>query len=65
MSADDEMKRFRRKTNASRREIGKAVDRAANTDLRHGHYVAARRIVMEIRDIADDAAKTFERRQGQ
>lgn len=49
----DDLRKFKRNLSAARREIRKAVERGAATDLRPGHYAEARRLAQQIRDEAD------------
>jgi hypothetical protein len=49
----EELRKFKRHLSAARREVRRAVERAAEVDLRPGHVAEARRRAEVVRDEAD------------
>lgn len=58
----DDLKRFQRNMTTARRELRRAVERAAAVDLRPGHYAEARRLAEQTRDAADKLVSDLEGR---
>jgi hypothetical protein len=55
-----EVQRIFDQINSARREVLKAVDRAAAVDLREGHIAEARRRAMDVKREADNLIRLLE-----
>jgi hypothetical protein len=53
---------MKRNLSTARRELRRAVERAAGVDLLPGHLAEARRRAQAVRDAADELIATVERR---
>lgn len=58
-------KQFKRRLSNARREINKAVERAAKVDLRPGHYAEAIRLVKEAREEVVKLEEILARKHGE
>lgn len=58
----EELRKLKRNLSTARREVRRAVERAAETELLPGHYAEARRGAEAVRDEADVLLRALETR---